>query len=179
MRNPREIARRIIVLIGIFQAATGREKTKVVKILKDNGFWSDVSDYEKKFLLSSNENNTHEIIQLSWRAEAIYILLWVLHEVEFAEIPGNERNLDQIKTLLKEDEFYLEVDSKTAELRDPNEIHAMLDKIYQIHWEIRDAQIHQKEIMVPYHPSIIQEWHHSLNWVVKSDEDWDYITTDT
>jgi len=179
MRNPQEVTRRIKALIGVFQAATGRKKEEVIKILKDKALWSDVSENEKNFLLSPEEDSRFIALQLGWRAEAVYILLWALNHFNFSEIPKDETNLEQIKELLKADDFYSKIDAHNVQLRDPEEIIDMFERIYRINWELRDAQINDKELPDDYNPSIIYEWHYALEWLIKENEEWDYIAVDT
>ncbi|MFX1502185.1 MAG: DUF4272 domain-containing protein [Promethearchaeota archaeon] len=179
IRPPEEVAKRAIVLLGIFQAATGRKKEEVIKILKDLYLWKDVSEMERKFLLSPSEETKFEAIQFGWRSEAVFILLWALQLIEQEKIPTDETNLDLIVDLLKDSEYYKKIDVKNVQLRNINEILDLLDQIQIIHRELRDASIHNKEPPNNYHPSIIYEWYYALNWLVHSNEDWDYMTTDT
>jgi len=179
IRSAQEVAERAIALIGVFQAATGRDKEEITKIFQQNSMWSFLTPIEQEFLLKTEVNTQYLSMQLSWRAEAVYILLWVLNELEFNQIPSDEHNLKQISNILRDDTFFNKIPLENAQLRDPKEIHNMLDKVYHIHWEIRDAQINQKPINTAYNPSIIYEWHYSLNWVTNMNIEWDDITTDT
>jgi hypothetical protein len=178
-RTPEEVAKRVMILLGIFQAATGREKEEVIEILKSNNLWDFVSSTEKNFLLKPSEETKFEAMQFGWRSEAVFILLWALKMVEIESIPIDERNLDSIVDFLKDSKYYKRINIKDAELRDPTEILKFLDKIHIIHWELRDASINKKEPPNNHHPSIIYEWHYALNWLVRPNEDWDEITTDT
>ncbi len=179
MRVPEEVAKRVIILIGIFQAATGREKKEIIEILKTINLWEGISELEGKFLLKFSEDAKFEALQFGWRSEAVFILLWALKIVDKAEIPIDESNLDLIADLLKDGQYYKKIDIKTAQLRDSSEILKLLDQVNQIHWELRDASIHNKEPPNDYHPSIIFEWHYALNWLIRPNEDWDFIRTDT
>jgi len=179
IKTPKEVAKRVLVLIGVFQAATGRSKETLISLLKENQLWPEVTEIEKKFLESSDEDSKFISTQYSWRAEAVYILLWTLNRFDFQEIPKNESNLDQISDLLKEDDFFKKIAVSNAQFRSVDEINNKLDEIQKINWEIRDALINKKESPNDYHPSIIYEWHYALNWLTKPDEEWDSITTDT
>ena len=179
IRTPGEVAKRVIVLLGIFQAATGRKKAEVIEILKEHHLWKELYEIERKFLLTPSEETKFEAIQFGWRSEAVFILLWALQLIEQKEIPVDETNLDLIFHLLKDNEYYKKIDVKNAQLRNTDEILELLDQIQIIHWELRDATIHNKEPPNNYHPSIIYEWFYALNWLVRPNEDWDYITTDT
>jgi hypothetical protein len=179
IRTPQEVVKRVQVLVGVFQAATGRRKEEIIQILKENHLWSEVTDLEKKFLETTDDDSKFISMQYSWRAEAVYILLWALNRFEMQELPKNEENLDQIREILKENDFLSKIDTKDVQFRSINEIYNILDKVYKIDWEIRDAYINKKEPPNDYHPSIIYEWHYALNWLTKPDEEWDYTTTDT
>ena len=179
IKTPQEVAKRVLVLIGVFQAATGRNKEIIINLLKENQLWSEVSELEKKFLETSDEDSKFISMQYSWRAEAVYIILWALNRFDFQEIPKNESNLDQISDMVKEDDFFKKIDVTNAQFRSVNEIYNLLNDVLKINWEIRDALINKKESPNDYHPSIIYEWHFALNWLTKPDEEWDSITTDT
>jgi len=179
VRTPQEVAKRALVLIGIFQAATGRNKEAVIKILKKNSLWSEVSELEKKFLETSDDESKFISMQYSWRSESIYILLWALEHFDFEAIPKDEKNLEKIGNLLKTDDFHKIIEIKNAHLRSSNEIYKILDEVSKLNWEIRDAFINKEEPQKDYHPSIIYEWHYSLSWLTKPNEEWDSITTDT
>jgi len=179
IRSAREVAERTIALIGVFQAATGRDKEEITKIFQQNSMWSFLTPIEQEFLLMTEDNTHYLSVQLSWRAEAVYILLWALNELDFNQIPSDEHNLKQISDILRDDTFFKKIPLEDAQLRDPEEIHNMLDKVYRIHWEIRDTLINQKPINSNYNGSIIYEWHYSLNWVTNMNIEWDDITTDT
>ncbi len=179
IRPPEEVAKRVVVLLGIFQAATGREKKEIIEILKGNNLWEKTSEIEKKFLLSHSEDTKFEAIQFGWRSETVFILLWALKLVEQEEIPVDETNLDLIIDLLKDSEYYKKIDIKNAQLRNSDEILRLLDQIQIINSELRDASINNKKPPYNYHPSIIYEWNYALNWLVRINESWDYITTDS
>lgn len=178
-KTPQEVAKRVLVLIGVFQAATGRNKEIIITLLKENKLWSEASEIEKKFLETTDEESKFISMQYSWRAEAVYILLWALNRFDFQEIPKNEGNLDQISDLLKEDDFFKKIDIVNAQFRSVNEIYNKLDVVQKINWEIRDALTNKKDSPNDYHPSIIFEWQYALNWLTKPNEEWDYIATDT
>ena len=179
IRTPEEVTKRVVILLGIFQAATGRKKEDVINILKKNNLWEAISETERNFLLKPSDESKFEAMQFGWRSESAFILLWALKIVEKEEIPVDETNLDLIVDFLKDNEYYKKIDIENAHLRDSNEIFHLLETINIIHKELRDAAIHNKEPPNNYHPSIIYEWHYALNWLVRSNEDWDDITTDT
>lgn len=179
IRTPREVAIRTIILIGIFQSATGREKQEIIDILTTNKYYEYVSEREKKFLSLPPETTRYIATQLSWRIEGVYILLWALRKVQFNQLPKTPKNLDQIKSLFKDANYYKHISVKSARLRDLEEILEIYKKVYHLHKEIRDAKAKNKEIPHEYHPSLIYEWHYSLKWLLSPEVKWDYITTET
>jgi hypothetical protein len=179
IRSSQEVVKRVMILLGIFQAATGREKSEIIKILRNNNLWGEVSEVERNFLLKPSEETKFEAMQFGWRSEAVFILLWALKLVNMEEIPVDETNLDLIVDILKDSNYYEKIDIHKAQLRESREIFDLLDMIYKIHWDLRDARLQNKNPPHNYHPSIIYEWHYALNWIVRPNEGWDYITTDT
>jgi hypothetical protein len=178
IRSAPEVARRAVILLGIFQAATGRSKREIMRILNSNKLWNFVSPNEAEFLRSNQDEYSAESIELSWRSEAIYILLWALNYFDFFEWPESEHNLDEIKNMLMDDAFYTQITIEHAQFRDINDINARFDQIVEMHEAIRDAEINDTPVpLVP--PTLIYEWHYALKWLLSPQVDWDNITTDT
>ena len=54
------------------------------------------------------------------------------------------------------------------------------ESIYLIHWAVRDARLNGRPVPNNYHPGVVLERHHALNWLIGyCGQDWDDISTDT
>jgi hypothetical protein len=65
-------------------------------------------------------------------------------------------------------------------LRAMSEILDASDLIFRLHWAVRQAGLDGKPPPAGLITSIVQEWHHAVNWVTRyEDQDWDDVATDT
>ena len=68
----------------------------------------------------------------------------------------------------------------SARLHDPHTIHDVLDPIYHVHWQVRDAQLRGQPIPNGYDAGAVVERHYAYNWLTcYGNQDWDDISTDT
>jgi len=67
----------------------------------------------------------------------------------------------------------------SARLRPKSEILDETDRIYRIHWAVRDAQINSRPIPAGLNGSVVVERHCALNWLTWYADEWDDVTTDT
>ena len=172
-------AQRCIVLFSIVVASYDEDREVICDWLKREELWQFVSPEEKQFLESKNPTE-RQFINAGWRAEALYLLLWVVGKVDNLSDFKEECDADQIKNGCG---FYLQSTKgfiETAKLRTEEEVFDMQDSIYDTHWSIRDASLRNKASFSHTAASIIRERHHAINWAVGyCGQEWDEITTDT
>jgi hypothetical protein len=178
-RDPKEVARRAIVLYFVISVAHGANRQTASAWLKEEGLWDIVSPKEKEFLESNNPTE-EEIISSTWQAEALWMLLWALAKIEKLELPKELCDVEVEQNLMS----WTEQDSCTtfvnrAELRSPSEILNETDLIYRIHWAIVDARLNNKETPGGFDPGVVYERHYALNWLTCYSDNWDDVTTDT
>jgi hypothetical protein len=67
------------------------------------------------------------------------------------------------------------------QMRNKSEVLDASDLIYRLHWATRNAELTGKpSSKAGLHSGVVQEWHHSINWVTSYEGlDWDDVTTDT
>lgn len=175
VRKPKEVAIRTIILIGVFQAATGRDKQELVNLLRSKNYYKCSSEQEKNFLKLPQEASRYIATQLSWRIEGAYILLWTLGYIDFKTLPKTQKNLEVIEPFFKNDRFYEEVPTENAQLRNKKNIFDLYETITELHREIKQAKKCEKEIPHDYHPSLVYEWHYALEWLRCPKIKWDHI----
>ena len=178
-RDPKEIARRAIILYFVISVAHGTNRETASSWLKDEGLWNLVSPKEKEFLESDNPTK-QQIIASTWRAESLTVLLWALGKIEKLELPRELCDTDVVQDLMS----WTEEDScatfvNRSELRPPFEILDETDLIYRIHWAVVDARLNGKVVPAGFDPGVVYERHYALNWVTCYSDDWDDVTTDT
>ena len=74
IRTPQEIAKRILVLTYLnYVSEEPDDRNKVVQFLKKQELWDNVSKDEEE--LFTKDLSNQEYINISWRSEAIWLLL--------------------------------------------------------------------------------------------------------
>jgi hypothetical protein len=178
VRTPQEIAKRILVLTYLnYVAEEPEDREKVVDFLKLQGLWDCVSNDEIK--LFKKKLTDKDKINISWRSEAIWILLWTIKKVDNLDLPIEEIEISTMLDLLPD--FMTDTNEfiETSTLRTVSEILDISDLTYRLHWATREACSNEEEIPGNLNSSILQERHYAINWVTYYDENWDEITTDT
>jgi hypothetical protein len=178
MREASEVARRCCVLIAIVSLGHQQPRDATVGWLMDEGLWDYVTPKEREFIMDSSPSQ-QSIVDATWRAEALHVLLWSLSRIESLCPPTQQCSLsaecDASPYLRPTADFIA-----TAQLRSEEEITSALDIIYHTHWEVRDAQIRGREVPNGYVAGAVMERHYALNWLTGyCGQDWDDITTDT
>ena len=77
IRSADEVARRCIVLYAVLAAGHGEPRDELVSWLRREDLWDAVSPKESEFLLAESPTQRHRI-NATWRAEALFPLLWSL-----------------------------------------------------------------------------------------------------
>jgi hypothetical protein len=195
IRSAVEVACRCIVLYAVVAAGHREPQDPLVAWLRREELWDGVSPKESEFLLSISPTEKQRI-QASWRAEALFPLLWSLRLIH--ELPSPQKICDvQLMQRVLPALFGLVVQFvSSARLRSDADIHAANEDIYQIHWRVRDFQLRHEPTppgklpRMPhpdfdppadsYNAGVVQERHYALNWLIGyGGQDWDDITTDT
>lgn len=177
IRPARDVAQRCLVLYGVVAVAHQELRENVISWLTTEGLWEAVSPKEKAFLTSPAASN-EDMINAGWRAEALWVLLWALGEVEDLGAPEEVCDLSKIHTVFRACEGSAAKFVNGARLRSDEEIFSKEFEVYDSHWVIRDAELYAKELPKGLNPDIIQERHYALNWLTY-DVHWDDVTTDT
>jgi hypothetical protein len=135
IRSAGGVARRCVVLYGIIAAGHGVPRDKIVTWLRHNGLWDSVSSEESAFLLAESPL-PRQLINATWRAEALLPLPWSLDLTPDLPAPQQLCDLELIPRILPP-LFEPAVDFiSSANLRDDSEIYAANEDIFNIHWRI-------------------------------------------
>ncbi len=179
IRTAQEIAERILVLTYLcYFGEVQEERDEIIDFLKGNKLWGAVSP-EEKVLFKKPKLTNRELIDISWRVEAIWLLLWVIQKVDALQLPVEQVTISEMLLLLPE--LYASPVSfiEDATVRLVTEILDMLDITYRLHWAARDASLNKRPIPGNISLSIVTERHYAANWVTYYADEWDDITTDT
>ena len=190
-----EVARRCIVLYAVLAAGHNEPRDELVAWLRREDLWNVVTATESEFLLSKSPAQQQRTAS-TWRAEALFPLLWALGLI--AELPSPQQICDVqlVRGVLPPLFGSVGGFISFARPRSDTEIQDANQEIYQIHWRVRDFQL-RNEPMPPgklprmqfagsdppaesYNAAVVQERNHGLNWLIGyRGQDWDDITTDT
>lgn len=179
IRTAQEIAERILVLVYLaYVSEVVDERENVIDFLKTNSLWDKVSPDEKE-LFQKEELTDQDTVNISWRSEGVWLLLWTINKVDKLELPIGQVEIPEIVSRLPEfltdpNEFI-----KNANLRPTTEILDQSDLIYRLHWATRNADLNNQPIPANLDLSIIIERHYAINWVTFYADEWDEISTDT
>lgn len=178
VRKGDEIAKRALSLAAVISCGYGDSKDSVIEWLKKEKLWDAVTPVEKEFL--EKKTTKEQNAKFTWRIEALVPLLWSISKID--TMPGLKSECDTgpLKAAViwppNSTKEYL-ASSKTRAEDDLFEEH---EKVYQAHWEIRDAQLNNKTVPKKLNQEVVYERHYGFNWVTGyMGQDWDDITTDT
>jgi Domain of unknown function (DUF4272) len=178
IRKPADIAKRIFVLAYLGVYAEDGDRNEIIEYLKLENIWDAVSDDEKELFLK-DESTEQDKVNISWRSEAMYLMLWTINKIDKLDLPIEECSIWDTLNLLPD---YLEPTKDfiaNATIRTTQEILDETDLIYRLHWMVRQSGIENKTPAANINASMVMERHYALNWITYYDENWDEIMTDT
>ena len=185
IRTAQEIAERILILLYLsylgfiaIEDNESSEREKIVDFLKTNSLWDKVSPEEKE-LLQKEKLTQQETTNMTWRTEAIWLLLWAINKVDELELPTEQAKIPEIisriSNLFASPKEFIE----TATVRPPTEILDISDLMYRLHWATTNARLNNRPAPANLNSGIVYERHYAINWVTYYANEWDEITTDT
>lgn len=178
-RPAAEVAKRCLVLYAVVAAGHREPRRKLARWLQKVGLWEAVSPAEAELLQAEAMTERQEIVA-TWRVEALFTLLWALGKVATLPPPVELCDVQLVRRVLPPLFSSAASFIMAARLRGADEILQASEEIYDIHWAVRDAQIHGRPIPQGYNPGVVQERHYALNWLAGSpDQGWDDVATDT
>lgn len=178
IRKSNEIAERILILTYLnYVSEEPQDAKKVIDFLKSNNLWKKVSPVEKQ-LFKSKKLTQQDKIDISWRSEAIWVLLWIINKTDKIELPIDQVEISEIISKLPD--FLSDPTNfvKTSTIRPTSEILDFSDLIYRIHWATTNTDLNNEKSL-EFDSSIVYERHYAINWVTYYEDEWDEITTDT
>lgn len=179
IRTGQAIAERILVLVYLaYISEVPDQRETVIEFLKTNLLWEKVSP-DEKVLFQKEDLSEQEIANISWRSEAVWLLLWSINKVEKLVLPTKQIDINEIVSRLPKFLTDPKAFIKTAKVRPASEILDISDLMYRLHWAARNAQLNNQPMPANLNLSIVMERHYAINWVTFYADEWDEITTDT
>ena len=180
IRDPEQIAKRALALFAVVRLAMGAPRDQTLAWLREHALWDALSPAELDFISTATPTR-QQVINASWRAEALLVLIWALRLVETMPALNEPYDTNDLKGLLPPYTSQNVGEFVATAVRLPDD--ALLeyaDDVLNSHWEARDASIRGKPVPENLHIGIIQERHHAINWVTGyGNLPWDEVTTDT
>jgi hypothetical protein len=131
-RTASEIAIRAVILQGAVAVAYGVEAQPIIEWFQAQTIWGDVTPKERVFM-SSSAHTESELVQVQWKPEAQWALLWMVGRVESLGLPTHycdtRRLADEIIPALGDD---LRPFIAQSELRSPGTLLAEDDRSYDL-----------------------------------------------
>ena len=176
VRTPQEIAKRILVLMYLYYVSKKpQDRNNVIVFLKEQKLWDAVSSHEKE--LFTKDLTGQEQINISWRKEAIWLLLWAINKVDILELPVEQVSIseifERIPGFMEDTNEYIQY----ATCRRIPEILDLADLTYRLHWATGHTSLNGP-LTLNLNSGIVQARHYAINWVTYYEDDWDEIRTD-
>lgn len=177
-RSAEHIAKRAIACLLMIQVACDLDRDQfdqetedfIVDLLNKFEVADELTVKEKNILNRSAAQQ--DIVNMIWKYEAYWVLLWALGIVDELKYPDEIADCD----------FAIEVVSRCrslqefmqqVKLRNIEEILDEADLIYRYDWACVDARLKQQNAPTNLNASIVLERHGALNWLIQADADWD------
>lgn len=177
-RSSDDVINRILVLHACVACSYGFPKPKALDWLGQEGLIEQMTPQESEFLHGKAENKR---IAFQWRVEAVWALTWAAGyhlELDFSRTCSESlvNILPDLKTNASSESF-----RHRCKLRTADEIAAMVDLAYCLHWAIREAKLRgsgQQAKAKKVQDQVIEERRYGLEWLI-CDEAWDNVSLDT
>lgn len=180
LRTEDELWRRLVALWGVVGTAMLRQNAYFKEYFPVGERRAWLSGDEAAFLFDDAPSED-DIIRFSWRLEAMVFLAWCGGLVDELPLPAQPSSVESVLPLYPHDLGEATMLRQALRLRAKAEILDWSDRLYRLHWAVRDAQLNGREPPPGINPGMVLEWHHAANWMTRYDgeEDWDAVGTDT
>ena len=177
--EPKEIARRTLVLTALFQLHLQAPREVIKKWLDENGLLTNLNVEELEYLETEySELPEQTQADIYWFVEAIWTFAWVggLHNNLTLNTVVEDLLATLIPNIAKNEQA--EKFISNLRLRKKIEIFEMLDKIYRAHWFARNNEL-KGEKSEKVDLDIIIERRKALEYTCYKEFEWDEISLDT
>lgn len=184
VRTAESIAQRAIACLWVIQVACDIDNGKyndeikdfVLNVLAKMQVMDALTENEKAIL--HGDVSQQDVINMVWKYEAYWVLLWALGIVEELNYPENIVDCDFAIQAVVSAKTFEEFMAK-VKLRDIEEILDQADLIYRYDWACVNARLKQEQAPAQLNSAVVVERHGALNWLIQSDSDWDHPDVST
>lgn len=185
LRTADEVWQRMMALWGVVGAAVAPGNALYRGYFADDARRAWLSPAEAAFL-ANGAPSEQDVIRFSWRLEALVFLGWCAGLVEeLPVLPSGASSADALLPLFPQETGEAgEAPGRlraAIRLRGKAEILDWSDRLYRLHWALRDAGLNKHAPPPGIDAGVVVEWHHAANWITCYDDGaaWDDVTTDT
>lgn len=180
LRSPEELLRRMVALWAVAGTAFLKDDPQFRDYVEATATQSWLSAQELAFLLN-DARSERDTIAFSWRLEALYFLAWCAGLVDEITLPTGDASIGAIAHHFPDEMEPPDRLAGAIRLRGKAEIMDWADKLYRLHWAVRDARLNGKPEPQGIDGGAVQEWHQAVNWLTCYDDEdnWDDVGTDT
>ena len=168
-----------MTLYGVVAVREGAPVQTVRESLEERGLTGWLSARERRFIARPDDES--ELVEMSWRVEALAALAWALALVEELPLEGAEGVPSDVFAPLDPDGSHGQR-AQDLRLRSVEELADRLDAFYCAHWAAREQHLtgHFDPWPAELVPGAIQERRHGLEWLfAERDLDWEDVDLST
>lgn len=159
------------------ESLVSADEIPVTEIRKDFPIGADnLTDSEEAFLQSASPTE-QDLVNFSWRYEALFLLQWALGLYNELPFPSA---ICRVPAVARCAIYHNNTEAvESATLRSTPEILDSLDLHYRLHWAVRQARLDKRKLS-NVENGVVAERHYALNWLVRfENRDWDCMDTPT
>lgn len=184
-KSTREVATRVVLLRHVAGAASTYVDGKAIRVwMKKNQILDQLSPREKRKFFET-QAQWQQDVDLSWRIESAWFLLWAVGMVAELSQPFEAVSAEQMRA--EYDRIPLWVDNgdvtnfiAQARMRPTAAILDELDFTYRAHWATRNQEHVDPQTRIgKLNPGVVLERHYAGNWLMQPAMDWDEVKTPT
>lgn len=176
IRTPSETLRRAMILWLLGCCADGTPHSEIRESMETCGLIGDLSPEEADYM-SSPYHDEQTDIDMKWRLEASWILLWSLKRLWWLNWPDSLCGCARMASILKPLESAMGM-QKVHSMHSKSRILDMLDLTLRQHWAARDDYVRGVNGLPPIFGRVAQQRHHAMLWLTSATP-WDDVETHT
>ena len=179
LRTAEEVGIRMFCLFCVIGTAYHWEDLSYRQFLKKSGLWQHLSPEELTFL-SSNVPDRQTAIDLTWRSEALFLIMWAVGLFENLPLPVEQTNNEDLVSMFPGFGRSPWPFIQSLRMRPKSQLLDASDFLYRLHWATRQALVEGQVPPAGLDVRIVYQWHYAINWITRYDDlEWDEVATDT
>lgn len=176
IRTPQETLRRAMILWMLGCCADGTPHAEVRESMERCGLIPDLSPSEADYMASPIHDQQTDV-NMKWRLEASWVLLWSLKRLWWLNWPNSLCNCLRLVEILRPLESEVGI-QRVFTIHSKSKILDKLDLTLRQHWAARDDYVRGLHVLPPIFGRVAEQRHHALLWLTSTTL-WDEVETHT